>query len=71
MATERKGYLAYLVRLWQVDQQGGTIWRAHLEDAHTGESRGFISLEELFDFLRQQIEGYNERPGNRRDHTGR
>jgi len=59
MTTERKGYLAYLVRLWQVNLGGDRAWRASLEDAHTGESCGFISLEDLFDFLRQKAKKYN------------
>lgn len=57
--TVRKGYLAYLVRLWQFNQEGEKAWRASLEDAHTGESCGFISLEDLFDFLRQRARNYN------------
>jgi hypothetical protein len=59
MSAERKGYLAYLVRLWQVNQEGGAAWRASLEDAHSGESCGFISLEDLFDFLCQRVKEYS------------
>jgi len=69
MATTRKGYLAYLVRLWQVELKGCTTWRAQLENAHTGESHGFVSLEELFDFLRHRIEGYGTGTDTQREHT--
>jgi len=67
MATERKGYLAYLVRLWRVNLEGETAWRASLEDAHTGESCGFISLEDLFDFLRQKAKKYNVEESDEED----
>jgi hypothetical protein len=46
--------VAYLLRLWQVSSEGKTAWRASLESARTGERKGFTSLDDLFDFLRQQ-----------------
>jgi hypothetical protein len=46
-------YLAYMLRLWQVKGEGGSSWRASLEDVRTGERRGFASLEELFTYLRE------------------
>lgn len=68
MVTERKGYRAYLLRLWQVGQKSGTTWRARLEDVHTGEARGFTSLEELYDFLRKQVDGFNQGAVDRNAH---
>ena len=50
-------YLSYLLRLWLAGDGGQPEWRASLEDPRTGEQRGFDSLEELFDFLRAQVEG--------------
>lgn len=60
-------YMAYLLRLWQPSddeaelQNGepprcwkGAVWRASLESAHTGELKGFASLDDLFSFLRRQ-----------------
>jgi hypothetical protein len=47
-------YLAYMLRLWQVEGEDGAVWRASLEDAHTGERRGFASLEELVAWLREE-----------------
>jgi hypothetical protein len=52
-------YLSYLLRLWRVndDTQPGAekaIWRVSLENPHTGERKGFVSLDELFNFLREQ-----------------
>jgi len=54
-------YLSYLLCLWRVSDDGEphnmgrkAIWRASLESTCTGERRGFASLDELFDFLREQ-----------------
>jgi hypothetical protein len=47
-------YLAYLLRLWQVRNKGQADWRASVEDAHTGERRGFAGLAELFTFLENE-----------------
>jgi hypothetical protein len=49
-------YMAYLLRLWPVTGNGKTIWRASLEDAHTGECRKFASLEDLFTYLEAQTD---------------
>ena len=61
MTTQPRRYMAYLVRLWQVNGEGQPAWRASIEDPHTGERRGFASLESLFAFLKEQI-GINSRP---------
>lgn len=45
---------AYLLRLWPVRNQERTIWRASLENAHTGELLGFATLEQLTAFLEAQ-----------------
>ena len=55
MAEERL-YLAYMVRLWAVHHNGDVVWRASVEDAHTGECRAFADLAGLFEFLRAAIE---------------
>ncbi len=52
----RKGYRSYLLRLWCADALD-QCWRASLEDPHTGERIGFASLEQLFTFLMEQVEG--------------
>ncbi len=54
MATERPHYFAYLLRLWQVAANSEVVWRASIEDPHTGERRGFSNLDRLFEFLRQR-----------------
>jgi hypothetical protein len=55
LVTERqRPYLAYLLRLWQIQDKGKIGWRASLENAHTGERRGFAGLAELFAFLENE-----------------
>lgn len=50
-----KVYLSFLLRLWRGEQNGENGWRASLEDPHTGELRGFASLQLLWDFLCEQM----------------
>jgi hypothetical protein len=52
--TRKQRRLSYLLRLWPVQQAGQTVWRASLENPHTGEQLGFATLERLFAFLEDQ-----------------
>ena len=54
MSSRRKGYVAYLLRLWQVQDKGKIGWRASLENAHSGEKLAFAQLDELVVFLRER-----------------
>ena len=54
MRERQRPYLAYLLRLWQVQNKGETGWRASVENAHTGEKVSFAHLDELVAFLRKQ-----------------
>jgi len=56
MKAKRKPYSAYLLRLWHT-QEVRDAWRVSLEDAETRELRGFASLEDVFAFLRREVEG--------------
>ena len=56
MNEVRRCYLSYLLRLWQVESKGRLVWRASLEDARTGERRGFASIDALLGFLREQTD---------------
>ena len=72
MVGEQPDYLSYLLRLWRVNDDGTFhredgesehaggkgVWRASLESVRTGERRSFASLEELFEFLREQVGGF-------------
>ena len=57
MTGEQRGYLAYMLRLWRVDTGEGAAWRASVESPHTGERRGFASLDALFAFLVEEMGG--------------
>jgi hypothetical protein len=50
--SEDWNYQSYLLRLWRTTCDRQTIWRASLENPHTGQRLGFASLEALFDHLR-------------------
>jgi len=54
VSKERRGYISYLIRLWQIRNTGELVWRASLESPSTGECVGFASLDELFGFLQRQ-----------------
>jgi len=51
MSKQQRPYLSYLLRLWQVGSAGEGLWRASLEDPHSGERTGFASLIDLVAFL--------------------
>ena len=55
MDSPRRGYVAYLLRLWEVQEREDTLWRASLERPTGGERRGFRGLAELFIFLECEI----------------
>ena len=48
---ENRSYVAYMLRLWHVEQDDGPAWRASLESPQTTEYRVFTSLDALFQFL--------------------
>jgi len=54
MAAQSPEYMAFLLRLWAVREADALHWRASLEDAQTGERRGFADLDRLCEFLEQQ-----------------
>jgi hypothetical protein len=51
---QKRRYLAYLLRLWQVRDKGQMGWRASTENVSTGEQRGFAGLADLFNFLENE-----------------
>ena len=63
MAAERK-YYAFLVRLWTVTQNGGFVWRASAQDAHTGSCVAFADLAGLYAFLEAVAETTPGRQNN-------
>ena len=62
MSDPSRRYMAYLLRLWQVQEDEGPVWRASLECAETAERRAFANLNSLFSFLEQET-GVSSRIG--------
>lgn len=55
MAKKQQPYLSYLLRLWPGKKDDSSTWRASLENAQTGEQRGFASLANLVAFLEAEV----------------
>lgn len=52
-------YRSYLLRVWQ-EGKAGDSWRASLQSAATGERQGFASLDDLFGYIRSQVEAASD-----------
>lgn len=63
MNNTRRRYLAYLLRLWQAQEEQGPTWRASLERADTAERHSFADLKALFTFLEEETGGSSRREG--------
>jgi hypothetical protein len=59
MATidPQEHYSAYLLRLWRPADANDLVCRASIEDAHSDERLVFVTLDDLFDYLRTQAGG--------------
>lgn len=64
MEQRKETYYSYLLRLWRtsdpqqrIQNDLQPVWRASLEGSFSGGRKAFASLEELFNFLRQQTGG--------------
>ena len=55
-------YVAYMLRIWQVEGPEGAGLRASLEDARSGERQSFRDLEALCTYLREHVQGTARRP---------
>jgi len=53
---DQRGYRTYLLRLWPAHTAGGIVWRASLEDPHSGTRLGFSSIRRLHEFLLDQTD---------------
>jgi hypothetical protein len=67
MSREQRGYVSYLLRLWQIRSEGELVWRASLESPHTGERQGFANLDDLFDFLQKQTGAVSDANGGQNE----
>ena len=63
MSRKKGRYISYLLRLWQVESEGELVWRASLDNPHTGQRRGFAGLAEMLSFLEHEvIDGAGDAP---------
>ena len=69
MHERKRGYVAYMLRLWQVRVGEEWSWRVSLEHAHTGTRKGFTSLEELCAYLQEHVIRPPGLPSQRQDRT--
>jgi len=49
-------YYAWMLRIWQPDEQEGQSWRVSLEDPHTRELIAFESVDAINEFINNLIE---------------
>jgi hypothetical protein len=73
MSEKPRRYLSYLLRLWEASSGGELVWRASLEDPHTGERRGFAGLGELIAYLEGEMRDdphTGDCPGSLEDERG-
>jgi hypothetical protein len=69
VSNEQRGYISYLLRLWQTKSGEELVWRASLEGSQTGERQGFTSLDALFAFLRRQTDTVTASSEDRNEDT--
>ena len=54
MSNPLRRPISYLLRLWPAREDGQRVWRASLEDPHTGQRLGFATMDRLANFLCDQ-----------------
>lgn len=54
MNETQRGYVSYLLRMWQAQDNGDWVWRASLESPQTGQRWVFANLDEALAFVRRQ-----------------
>lgn len=64
MKASTRLYQSYLLRMWKENAEGD--WRSSLQDVSSGECSTFISLDEMFVFLRQRTAGIANGAGAKR-----
>jgi len=64
---KQRGYHSYLLRLWETSDGEHEVWRASVERPGTGERCSFADVDELFAFLRMEMQMEQEEfyPGMR------
>ena len=67
MNEAQHGYVSYLLRLWQAQNNGDWVWRASLECSQSGRQWFFANLEDLLVFVKRQTSehAYSEGTDNK------
>jgi len=52
---EQPSYLSFVLRLFRADDEERPAWRIWLQSSLTGQREGFVSLDDLLDFLQRQM----------------
>jgi len=52
---KQRGYLSYLLRLWETSDGEKDVWRASVERPGTGERQSFADVQTLFEFLQREM----------------
>jgi len=60
LGTEHQHYKAYLVRLWRTGSVQSPMWRASIEEAHTGVRHSFANLDLLYAFFEAETRGSSQ-----------
>jgi len=55
-----KRYYSFLLRMWESDAIGPSVWRASLENPLTRQVLGFETLEAMQSYLEQLAQDQNE-----------
>lgn len=53
MSPNKPGYLSFLLRMWSIETDSESIWRASLQDVESGEVQQFGSLNMMIKHLEQ------------------
>jgi hypothetical protein len=61
------GYVSYLLRLWQAEDNGESVWRASLECSRTGQQWVFANLDDLLAFVKTQTSELSADQENRKN----
>jgi len=52
---KQRGYLSYLLRLWETSDGEKEVWRASVECPGTRERQSFADVQTLIEFLQREM----------------
>ena len=55
MSMKLPNYLAYMLRMWRISDHSKEVWRASLESPGAGMRYNFTTIDDLIEFLRNEI----------------